>query len=141
VIARSTPRAVAMGVLAALAVALVYGFVSEPLELVPSLLAIAFFGGWLIGHAVSHGAWSNREHDADQRMQWTALALTLLAWIGALVLAFTVSQTLIPDSSLPLSTRLTVDNFFGYLGGLEFVPVIHLVSLTLMAFMAWRGAR
>lgn len=140
-IVRSTPRAIVLGIVAAVAVGLVYGFVSEPLELIPSLLVVAFFGGWLIGHAVSYSAWSNREHETDRALQWTALAITVLTWVGALVLAFVVSQALIPDPSVPLGSRLTVSGFFDYLFGLEFVPVVHVIALALMAFMAWRGAR
>ncbi len=138
---RSTARAIAFGVLAALVVMLVYGFLSEPIELILGLLAAAFFGGWLIGNAVSYGAWSGQPHDPYRPYQWTALALTVGAWLGALILAFAVSQAFIKDSSFTLLDRLTADGFFTYLSGLEFVPVIHVISLALMAFMAWRGAR
>ena len=140
-IARSTPRAVLFGVISAAFVALAYGILSEPLELTLGLLAIAFFGGWLIGNAISYGAWRGQAHDTYRPFQWLALALSLVAWASALILAFAVSQAFIPQSSLPLVQRLTVDGFFTYLSGLEFVPVIHVISLALLAFMAWRGAR
>lgn len=138
---RSTPRALALGILAAIGVLLAYGLLSEPLELTLGLLAIALFGGWLIGNAVAYGAWSGREHETYRPLQWLALALAVSAWLGALVLAFVISQALIPSPSVPLASRLTAANFFDYLGGLEFVPVIHALSLAVMAFMAWRGAR
>lgn len=121
--------------------AILYGLLSEPLELTLGLLAIAFFGGWVIGNAVAYGAWSGRQHESYRPMQWIALALSFSAWIGALVLAYAISQALIPDASTSLTSRLTVSGFFDYLSGLEFVPVIHVISLALLAFMAWRGAR
>ena len=139
--ARSTPRAVLFGVVSAALVALAYALLSEPLELTLGLLAIAFFGGWLIGNAISYGAWRGQAHETYRPLQWLALVLCVGAWLGALIMAFAVSQAFIPQSSLPLAQRLTVDGFFTYLSGLEFVPVIHVISLALLAFMAWRGAR
>jgi hypothetical protein len=141
VVARSTPRAIAFGFAAAAGVALVYAVLSEPLELTLGLLAIAFFGGWLIGNGVAYGAWSNKQHDTYRPLRWTALALSVGAWLVALALAYTISQALIPQASTSLSTRLTLGGFFDYLAGLEIVPVIHVIALALMAFMAWRGAR
>ena len=131
----------AFGALTAVAVGLAYGLLSEPLELTLGLLAVAFFGGWFIGHAVEYGAWAGRPHETHRPYQWLALALSVLAWVGALVLAFAVSQALIPQSSVPLAERVTIGGFFDYLSGLEFVPVIHVISLALITFMAWRGAR
>jgi hypothetical protein len=138
---RSTARAVLFGVLVAAAVALAYGLLSEPLELTLGLLAIALFGGWFIGHAIEYGAWSGRPHETYKPFQWLALALSIGAWVAALFFAFTMSQVFIPASSLPLVQRLTIDGFTTYLSGLEFVPVVHVVSLAVLAFMAWRGAR
>ena len=48
--------------------------------------------------------------------------LSIVAWVGALILAFVISQALVPDSSVPLSDKLTVSGFFDYLFGLDFVP-------------------
>ena len=70
-----------------------------------------------------------------------AFGLAVIAWAGALFFAFVMTQVFIPQSSLPLLDRLTFTNFSDYLAGLEFVPVIHVISLALLAFMAWRGAR
>ncbi len=139
--ARSTPRAIAFGIVSALGVILVYGLLSEPLELTLGLLAVSFFGGWIIGNSIAYGAWSNNPHDTDRPMQWFALTISVGAWVGALILAFTISQALIPDPTFPLSSRLNVNDFFTYLLGLEFVPVIHVIALALLAIMAWRGAR
>lgn len=140
-IARSTPRALALGIAAAAAVLLAYGVLSEPLEITLGLFVIGVVGGWLIGHSVSYGAWRNRDHDPYRPLQWAALALAAGAWVGALILAFVISQALVPNSSVPLSDKLTVSGFFDYLLGQEFVPVVHVIAFALMAFMAWRGAR
>jgi len=141
VTARSTPRAIAFGIVAAGIVLLAYAVLSEPLEITLGLLVVGVVGGWLIGHAISYGAWNNRDHEPYRPLQWFALALVVVAWVGGLVLAFVISQALVPNSSIPLADKLTVSGFFDYLLGLDFVPVVHVVALALMAFMAWRGAR
>ena len=138
---RSTPRALAFGIAAVVVVLLAYGLLSEPLEITLGLLVIGVVGGWLIGHAISYGAWQSRDHEPYRPLQWAALAFVAVAWVGALVLAFVISQALVPDSSVPLSDKLTVSGFFDYLFGLDFIPVVHVIALALMAFMAWRGAR
>jgi len=141
VTARSTPRAIVLGIAASAVVLLAYAVLSEPLEITLGLLVVGVVGGWLIGHAISYGAWSNRDHEPYRPLQWFALVLVVVAWVGALVLAFVISQALVPNSSVPLSDKLTVSGFFDYLFGLDFVPIVHVLALALMAFMAWRGAR
>jgi hypothetical protein len=141
VTARSTPRAIALGIAATATVLLGYALLSEPLEITFGLLVAGIVGGWLIGHALSYGAWNNRDHEPYRPLQWTALILCAVAWVGALVLAFVITQALVPDSSVPLGDKLTTSNFFDYLFGLDFVPVVHVLAFALMAFMAWRGAR
>ena len=138
---RSTPRTIAYGILATTGVLLAYGLLTEPLELTLGLFVVAVVGGWLIGHALSYGAWGNAEHEPYRPLQWFALVLVSTAWVGALIFAFVISQGLVPNSSIPLADKLTVSNFFDWMLGQEFVPIVHVISLALMAFMAWRGAR
>lgn len=129
------------GVLATVGVLFAYGLLTEPLELTLGLFVVAVVGGWLIGHAVSYGAWGNAEHEPYRPLQWVALVLVAIAWVGGLVVAFVISQALVPDSSVALADKLTPAAFFDWLLGQEFVPIVHVISLALMAFMAWRGAR
>ncbi len=137
----STARGVIYGILAALGTAVVYGILSEPIEFSLGLLVIGFVGGWLIGNSIAYGTWSGREHETRKPLRWIAVALAASAWVGALVIAFVVSQALLPQAATPLSERVTVSGFVNYFLGLDIVRFIHVVSLALMASMAWRGAR
>ena len=138
----STIRALSFGVLTGLAVALVYGVLTEPIELTLGLLAIGFFGGWLIGAAVAYGAWSGREHQGVRRLQVTAAVIAIVAWFVAVFLAFAISQAFIPQASTTLAERVNLSGFLDYFGGLDDgVRFIHVLALALMAFMAWRGQR
>ncbi|HEY5488819.1 MAG TPA: hypothetical protein VIK00_03190 [Candidatus Limnocylindrales bacterium] len=137
----STARGILLGVLAAIVTAIVYGVLSEPFEFSLGLLVIGFVGGWLIGNAVAYGSWSGREHETITALRWTAVALAVVAWVGALFLAFVISQALLPQAVTPLSERVTVGGFVDYFLGLDIVRFIHVIALALMALMAWRGAR
>ncbi len=137
----STAKAVAYGIAAGLAVALVYGILSEPFEISLGLLVVGFVGGWLIGNAIAWGAWSGKEHEARRPLQWAAVAISIVVWVGALFVAFVISQALIPDASTSLASRVTPGGFADYFFGLDLIRFIHVLALALMAFMAWRGAR
>jgi len=73
-------------------------------------------------------------------LRWAAVAISVLAWVGALALAFTISQALLPQASTPLASRLTLSGFLDYFTGID-LSFIHFIALALMSFMAWRGAR
>jgi hypothetical protein len=138
---RSTTRASLFDIAAGVVVALAYGVLSEPFEFTLGLLVVGFAGGWLIGSAVAYGAWSGKEHERVPSLQWAAVALSIVSWVGALALAFAISQALLPGATTPLSSRLTFGGFLDYFNGLDLTRLIHLVALALMAFMARRGAR
>lgn len=114
---------------------------AEVLGFTLGLLVIGFVGGWLIGNGIAYGVWSGREHETIRALRWTAVALAALGWIGALVIAFVISQALLPQAATPLSERVTVGGFVDYFLGLDLVRLIHVISLALLASMAWRGAR
>ena len=137
---RSTSRAVVLGVLAGIVIAVVYGILSEPIEFTFGLLVVGVLGGWLIGNAITYGAWRGKEHETQRSLRWTAVAISVLAWVGALALAFFISQALLPQASTPLVSRLTLSGFLDYFTGID-LSFIHFIALALMAFMAWRGAR
>lgn len=138
---RGTASGIALGLLAAIVVAVVYGVLAEPFELTLGLIVVAFAGGWLIGNALAYGTWRGDEHSRRASLQWAAVALAVVAWIGALVIAYVVSQALIQGSATSLSSRLSASGFFDYFLGLDIVRFIHLIALAVMGFMAWRGAR
>jgi len=131
-----------LGAGAALAMAVLYAVAAEVLGLTFGLLAVGFFGGWLIGEAVSYGAWSGQPHLRVRALQVGAAAIAALGWLVGLVLAYVVSQVLLPSATTPVVERVTMSGFFDYVAGaFDFVRVVHLVSLVAAAFMAWRGAR
>ena len=137
----SAARGITFGIVAALGTALVYGVLSEPFEFSLGLLVIGFVGGWLIGNGIAYGVWSAKEHETIRVLRWIAVALAAIAWVGALVIAFVISQALLPQAVTPLSERVTLSGFVDYFLGLDIVRFIHVISLALLASMAWRGAR
>ena len=134
-------RALVLGLLAGVAIALVYGVLSEPFELTLGLIVVGIVGGWVIGAAVTAGGWAGRPHPVVRSMQVTAAAVAVVAWVVGLGIAYVVSQVLIPQASTALAERISVSGFLGYFVGLDLVRFIHVIALALMAFVAWRGAR
>ena len=137
----SAARGITYGIVAAIGIALVYSVFAEVLGFTLGLLVIGFVGGWLIGNGIAYGVWSGREHATIRALRWTAIALAAVAWVGALAIAFVISQALLPQAATPLSVRVTVGGFVDYFFGLDIVRFIHVISVALMASMAWRGAR
>ena len=131
-----------LGVLAGLAMAVLYAVAAEGLGLTFGLLAVGFFGGWAIGGAVAHGAWSGSAHAPVRALQVGAAVIAVLAWLLGLFLAYVVSQALLPEAATPLLERVTLSGFYDYVAGtFDFVRLVHLVSLLAAALMAWRSAR
>jgi hypothetical protein len=131
-----------LGLLVALVVAVLYAVAAEVLGLTFGLLAVGFFGGWAIGGAVAYGAWSGRLHVRVNSLQVGAAVIAGLGWLLGLVLAYAVSQALLPEATTGFLERVTLSGFAAYLSGtFDAVGLIHVVSLVAAAFMAWRGAR
>lgn len=131
-----------LGLLAGLAVALVYGLSAELVGLTFGLPVVGLVGGWVIGTAVAYGAWGERAHAPDRLVRTGATLLGLTAWLVGLIVAYIVSQALIPEATNALAERLSPGGFLDYLfGTFDFVRLLHIVSVALLAFMAWRAAR
>jgi phage shock protein PspC (stress-responsive transcriptional regulator) len=131
-----------LGVLAGLAVAVAYGLAAELLGLTFSLPVVGLVGGWVIGTAVAYGAWGDREHLPVGFVRSSAAVVGAGAWLVGLIVAYVVSQALIPQASNPLLDRLSLAGLLDYLfGTFDFVRLLHLVALALLAFVAWRSAR
>ena len=139
------PRAIygyLLGAIAALATAFVYAFAAEILNFTFGLLFVALFGGWAIGTLVGHGAWAGRPHVEVRSVQIGAAIIGALAWLLALILAYVVSQAVLPSAATPFMDRVSLSGFVDYFAGMfDFVQVIHLVALANVAFLAWRSAR
>lgn len=131
-----------LGLLAGLGFALVYGLAAEPFGLTWGLIAVGFIGGIVIGGAVSRGAWSARPHVTIRRLQLIATLIALGSWMVGLLVAYFMTQALLPAASTPLLERISFAGFAEYFAGLfDFVRVSHAGALAAAAFMAWRGAR
>lgn len=130
-----------LGWLAAAAYAVVYGLSAELVGLTFGLPVIGLLGGWLIGTAVAYGGWGENEHLPHRGLRWGAVALAVEGWLLGLILAYIVSQALIPQATTTLADRLTVGGFFDYFLGLDLARLLHLLALALTALMAWRAAR
>lgn len=131
-----------LGVLAGLAVAVAYGLAAELLGLTFSLPVVGLIGGWVIGTAVAFGAWGERNHLASRVVRGSAAVVGVKAWLVGLVVAYVVSQALIPQATNSLLERISVVGFLDYVfGTFDFVRLLHLVALALLAVVAWRSAR
>ena len=114
---------------------------AELVGLTFGLPVVALVGGWIIGTAVAYGAWGESVHEPLRTLRRGAVLLAVVAWLLGLILAYVVSQALIPQAATALSDRLSVGGFFDYILGLDVVRFIHLLSLAFVAVMAWRAAR
>ena len=133
--------ALGLGWLAAFAFAVIYGLSAELIGLTFGLPVVALLGGWVIGTVVAYAAWGEGEHPVNRGLRIGAAALAVEGWALGLILAYIVSQALIPQASTALADRLSVSGFLDYLLGLDLVRFIHLISLAVVALMAWRAAR
>lgn len=134
-------RGLGLGWLAAAAFAVVYALSAELVGLTFGLPIIGLVGGWLIGSAVAYGGWAEFEHLPHRGLRLGAVALAVEGWLLSLILAYFMSQALIPQASTALADRLSLGGFFDYFLGLDFARFLHLLALPLTAFMAWRAAR
>jgi hypothetical protein len=137
----NTARGVALGLVAAISVAVVYGILSEPFGVSFGLPVVGFVGGWLIGNAIAYGTWLGEPHESIRSLRWTAVGMTIIAWVGALVIAYVISQALIPQASTALASRLSLNGFVDYFTGLDVTRFFHLIAVAVAAVMARRGAR
>ena len=131
-----------LGVLTGLAVAVAYGLAAELLGLTFSLPVVGIVGGWVIGTAVAYGAWGEQEHAPSRLVRGVAAVVGVIAWLVGLVVAYVVSQALIPQATNTLLERVSLGGFLDYVfGTFDFVRLLHLVALALLSFVAWRSAR
>ena len=124
------------GVLAAAAVSLAYGLLVYPVGLGLGLIAVGVFGGWVIGAAVSRGAWRGKPHLPDRRLRLWAAALGLISWLGGMFVAYVASGLLFPAANTPLTERIT---FGDYIAGTY--DIAHGAAAVVMVVVSWRSAR
>jgi hypothetical protein len=130
------------GILAGVAVAIVYGLLADPIGLTWGLLAVGVVGGIVIGGVVSKGAWDGQPHVTLRRLQVMAGLIAIAAWIVGLFVAYVGSQAFYQQAVTPLLERISFGGFSDYFAGLfDAIRFIHAAAVAAMAFMAWRGAR
>ena len=130
-----------LGVLATVVFGVAYGLSAELVGLTFSLPVVGVVGGWIIGTAVAYGTWGESAHEPDRTVRVGAAVLAGVGWLLGLVVAYVVSQALIPQAATGLVERLSLGGFLDYILGLDLVRLLHLLSLVLVTFMAWRSAR
>ena len=121
-------RSTARGLLVALGFAVAYGLAAEVLGFTFGLIVVALVGGFVTGAAV-------------KPRRRIGVALAVGAVIVGIVLAYVVSQALLPQASTPFSERVSVSGFTNYFSGLDVMRFVHLLDIALAALTAWRGAR
>lgn len=127
------------GLVAMLAVAGLYGFLLYPVGLTWGLIAVGIGGGWIIGKAVSHGAWRGLPHPRNWSLRIMAVALALVAWVLGMAVSYVMSQVLLADATLPLLERISAIGFSEYMT--QTYDVFHGLAMGALAIMAWRTAR
>jgi hypothetical protein len=127
------------GLLAALVSALAYGVLVYPIGLTWGLVAAGVAGGWLIGRAVSHGAWKHASPRRERSVTYIAVFLAIAVWPVGMFISYLISQLLIEGATQPLLERVTAEGFGNYLTGIY--GVYHLLSVVGLAIMAWRTTR
>lgn len=131
-----------LGLLAGLGFAIAYGLLAYPVGLTFGLVAVGFFGGIVIGGAVTRGAWQGRPHIMARRLQVIAALVGTGGWMVGLFISYVISQALIPQASTGLLERLSFAGFSEYFAALdELLRFSHGGALAAAALMAWRGAR
>jgi hypothetical protein len=132
-------RALALGVAVGLIVAIAAALLRSVLDLTAGLVAVAVAGGWLVGAAVRRGAWAGLPHRGSGAPEWMGLALGVITWVAALVLAWVVAMAILPGSERTLVERLTGTPFLDWLAPqLGFADMLGLV---LAGSFGWIGAR
>jgi len=132
-------RAIALGALVGLLVALAAALLRSILDLTAGLLALAVVGGWAVGAAVRRGAWAGLPHRASATPEVLGLLLGAATWVAALVLAWVVAMAILPGSERSLPERLGATPFIDWLS--PQLGLAELVGLVLAALLGWFGAR
>lgn len=131
-----------LGLVVALAMAVVYGVAGDPIGLTWGLIAVGFIGGLFIGAATARGAWGRRAHPPSRRVQLMASVLAIAAWFVGIAVSYLMSQLLYQQAGTDLFSRLSVDGLAEYFGGLyQATGISQAGGLAALAFMGWRSAR
>jgi hypothetical protein len=130
-------RALLLGAAAGMLTALLAAIL-HALSITMGLIALSVLGGWLIGVGVRTGAWSGRPHLPSRVPLALAAGLGLATWIAGLVLAWLLSQAILPGSSRSYLDRLSATPFPDWVG--PQLGALDLLRLLLLVGVAWAVA-
>ena len=131
-------RGLAYGLAMALLFVAAWAVGAAVLDLGGALLVVAAVAGWLIGSAVALGA----EPGSMRRTRGTvllAVAVSLVTWPGATVVAWLLSRAVLQGSALPFLERVAATSLLDFAAP-QFLPLGPL-ELAALAFFGWLGAR
>jgi hypothetical protein len=128
----ATPRrrAMAIGIAASLGTGVVSAVFSALFGFHLGLLAVAAFGGWIIGNSVQSAGNSRRQ---------VAAVLAVMAWLVGSILEFVISQVLLPAAATPLAERLSIGGYIDNTVGA--FDVVQAAAIAILVIVAWRSAR
>jgi hypothetical protein len=128
-------RATLLGLAGALGYIVPAALLLAVLSITAGLVAVAVLGGWLIGVGVRTGAWRGLAHRPSKAPLALAAALGAVAWLGGLVLAWLISQAMLPTSTRPYLDRLAALPFPDWIAP-QLAPLDYLV-LAMLVIVAW----
>jgi hypothetical protein len=128
-------RATLLGLAGALAYVVPAALLLAVLSITAGLVAIAVLGGWLIGAGVRTGAWHGLAHRPSKAPLALAAVLGAVAWLAGLVLAWLISQAMLPTSTRPYLDRLVATPFPDWIAP-QLAPLDYLV-LVILVIVAW----
>lgn len=132
-------RAALIGTGAALLTAVLAAAFNAGLNLLVGVAVVAALGGWLIGRAVRHGAWSGHAHVPNPAPLVLAVLLALAAWLVGEVLAYLLSLAALPGSVRTFPERIASLSFLDWLSP-QF-GTLEIISLFLIGGLAWFSSR
>ena len=132
-------RGLAWGLLVGGGTAILLGIVHAVLSNAFGQLAVPILGGWLVGWAVRRGAWRGRLHRPSAAPVALAAGLGVATWAAGLLLAWLLSQAILPGSARSFPDRLAATPFLDWLA--PQLSLMDAVRLALLVVGAALGAR
>jgi hypothetical protein len=132
-------RGLRYGLALAVGVVVVWSVAAGLLDITWGLVVVAGLGGWLIGSAVSAGAWGVGEHEPDARVRMLAAGLGVATWLLGTFGAYLVALAILPGSTAPFAERIANAPFIDALAT-QF-SLFDVAEVALLAVIAWRSAR
>jgi hypothetical protein len=123
----------------ALGVAIAWSVAAGLLDVKWGLVVVAALGGWLVGSAVSLGAWGETPHEPDVSVRSLAAALAVATWLLGVFGAYLVGLVILRGSSASFAERLANAPFGDAL--VTQLSLLDVAEIFLLAVVAWRSAR